>query len=116
LWSTSILDSARAKKKQEREQLRTQLLDDAMKALDKLSLLIEFEQAYVFGSVSRPQGLDEHSDLDIAFVGLHDEDFFTAASFLSREVGKDEVDVVQLEGHRLASTIVKEGIPWKKKE
>jgi len=114
MWSTHILDSARAKKKQEREQLRTQLLDDAMKALDKLSRLIQFEQAYVFGSVARPEGLNELSDLDIAFAGLQDKDFFAAAAFLSREVGKDEVDVVQLEGHRLASTIVKEGIPWKR--
>jgi predicted nucleotidyltransferase len=115
MWSTHILDSARAKKKQEREQLRVRLLDAAMQALDKLSLLLQFDQAYVFGSVARPQGFDELSDLDIAFVGLRDEDYFTAAAFLSREVGIDEVDVVQLEGHRLASTIVKEGIPWKKK-
>ena len=115
MWSTHILDSARAKRKGEREQLRIELLDAAMQALDKLYQLIRFDQAYVFGSVSRQQGFDELSDLDIAFEGLRDEDFFTAMSFLSREVGMDEVDVVQLEGHRLASTIVKEGIPWKKK-
>lgn len=116
MWSTHILDNALAKKKHEREQLRMQLLAASLQALDKLSQLIKFDQAYVFGSVSRTQGFDEHSDLDIAFAGLQDEDFFTAMSFLSREVGLDEVDVVQLEGHRLASTIVKEGIPWKKKE
>ncbi|MBS3984026.1 MAG: hypothetical protein KGZ66_00245 [Selenomonadales bacterium] len=115
MWSTHILDSARAKKKQAREQLRVRLLDAAMQALDKLSLLLQFDKAYVFGSVARQQGFDELSDLDIAFAGLRDEDYFTAAAFLSREVGIDEVDVVQLEGHRLASTIVKEGIPWKRK-
>lgn len=92
MWSTHILDNARAKKKHEREQLRMQLLAASLQALDKLSQLIQFDQAYVFGSVSRPQGFDEHSDLDIAFAGLQDEDFFTA------------------------TTIVKEGIPWKKKE
>jgi len=116
VWPTDILDSALAKKKQEREQLRKQLLAAAMQTLDKLAREIPFEQAYIFGSVSKPHGFNELSDLDVAFKGLKDEDFFKAMSFISSEVGRDNVDVVQLEGHRLAEKIIREGIPWKRKD
>lgn len=116
MWNTDLLDSALAKKKLKREQLRKQLLADAMQVLDKLAEEIPFEQAYVFGSVSRAHCFNEHSDLDIAFIGLKDEDFFKAMAFISGEVGKDDVDVVQLEEHRWAEKIIKEGIPWKRKD
>jgi len=116
VWSTELLDAALAKKKQERERLRKQLLTIAMQTLDKLAQEIPFEQAYLFGSVSKPHGFNELSDLDVAFLGLKDEDFFKAMAFISREVGRDNVDVLQLEGHRLAEKIIREGIPWKKKD
>jgi len=116
VWSTDLLDAALAKKKQKREQLRKQLLALAMQTFDKLAQEISFEQAYIFGSVSRPHGFDELSDLDVAFMGLKDEDFFKAMAFISREVGRDNVDVVQLEGHRLAEKVMREGIPWKRKD
>ena len=116
MWSTDLLDAALAKKKQKREQFRKQLLALAMQTLDKLALEISFEQAYIFGSVSRPHGFNELSDLDVAFMGLKDEDFFKAMAFISREVGRDNVDVVQLEGHRLAEKVMREGIPWKRKD
>lgn len=116
MWSTELLDAALAKKKLEREQLRKQLLAVAMQTLDKLAGEIPFAQAYIFGSVSRSHGFNELSDLDVAFMGLKDEDFFKAMAFISREVGRDNVDVVQLEGHRLAEKIIREGIPWKKKD
>jgi len=50
VWSTELLDAALAKKKQERERLRKQLLTIAMQTLDKLAQEIPFEQAYIFGS------------------------------------------------------------------
>jgi len=51
--------------------------------------------------------------VDVAFVGLRDEDFFTAMAFLSQELETD-VDVVQLEASPLREKIRKEGIPiWK---
>jgi len=49
-------------------------------------------------------------------MGLKDEDFFKATAFISREVGRDNVDVVQLAGHCLAEKVMREGIPWKRKD
>lgn len=76
MWSTVILDRAIAKKKQERERLRKQLLAVAMHALDKLVREISFDQAYLFGSVSRPHRFSELSDLDVAFKRLAGNDSF----------------------------------------
>ncbi|GFP39274.1 hypothetical protein HKBW3S47_00973 [Candidatus Hakubella thermalkaliphila] len=52
--------------------------------------------------------------MDIGFVGLRDEDFFKAMSFISREIGV-EVDVIQLEGHRLEARVKREGLKWTRK-
>jgi uncharacterized protein (UPF0262 family) len=54
-------------------------------------------------------------NIDVGFVGLHDDHFFRAMSFLSAELCAD-VDIVQLEAHRLGEKIKGEGTRWKKKE
>jgi len=80
-----------------------------------LARIIPIQEAYVFGSVSRQFGYREDSDIDIAVIGLRDEDFFKAMAFLSETIGVD-VDVVQMEGHRLADTIKREGSKWTAKK
>ncbi|MBS3938719.1 MAG: hypothetical protein KGZ50_09145 [Peptococcaceae bacterium] len=112
MGSTELLVAALAKKRLAREAERQAFILLAMQALDKLAGEMAFESAYIFGSATRPYGFSEGSDLDVAFVGLRDEDFFAAMAFLYNEVGR-EVDVVQLEGHRLAEKIVGEGIQWR---
>jgi len=114
--SYDLVESALKKKKQVQEWRRLRLLTAAKQALDKLALIISFDEAYIFGSASKPFGFRELSDLDIGFYGLKDQDFFAAMAFLSRETGLDNVDVIQLEEHRLAEKILKEGIPWKKSD
>ena len=111
-----LVERAREKKKQDQELQRVRLLAAATRALDKLALKISFDQAYIFGSASKPFAFNELSDLDIGFFGLKDRDFFEAMAFLSRETGLDNVDIVQLEEHRLADKILREGIRWKKSE
>jgi uncharacterized protein len=59
----------------------------------------------------RPHGFIPDSDVDIAFYKLKDEDFFKAISFLSRRLARD-VDVIQLEGHRLEEKRKSTGIKW----
>jgi len=112
--SRNLVESAIEKKKREQELRRVCLLTAAALALDKLALIISFDKAYIFGSVAKPYCFNELSDLDIGFYGLKDQDFFVAMAFLSRETGLDNVDILQLEEHRLANKILKEGIPWKK--
>ena len=112
-FSTHLLDRALAKERLKREERRRERLTDVFRALDELSSRISFEEAYIFGSLVKPYRYFDNSDVDIAFVGLKDEDFFQAMAFLSRELGT-EVDILQLEGHPLWEKILREGIRWKR--
>jgi hypothetical protein len=114
-YSTAVLDAAIEKNKKDQEALRLRLLDKLGHALDDLSREIPFEEAFLFGSVTIPYRFSERSDVDVGFVGLHDDHFFKAMSFLSAQLCVD-VDIVQLETHRLGEKIKREGARWKKKE
>ena len=110
-FSTWLLDRAIAKERERRELKRKERLEAVFQALEKLSRQIPFREAYIFGSLAKQYRYFDESDIDVAFVGLRDEDFFQAMAFLSLELGVD-VDVVQLEGHPLREKILKEGIRW----
>ena len=114
-FSTHLLDQVIDKKREKREQVRKDCLSACFKALDKLSRLISFEEAYMFGSLAKPYRFNRDSDVDIAFLGLCNEDFFQAIAFLSRELNSD-VDVVQLENHPRKKLIIREDIRWKKRD
>lgn len=114
-YSTVLLDEAIEKKKRAQEAFRLELLEKLRHALDALSREIPFEEAFIFGSVTEPFKFSEQSDVDVGFVGLHDDHFFRAMSFLSAALCVD-VDIVQLEAHRLGEKIIREGARWKKKE
>jgi uncharacterized protein len=114
-YSTVLLDEAIKKKKKAQEDRRLQLLEKLSQALDALSREVPFEEAFPFGSVTEPFRFSERSDIDVGFIGLHDDHFFRAMSFLSAKLCVD-VDVVQLEAHRLGERIKREGTKWKKKE
>jgi hypothetical protein len=107
-----LIAEKRKKGREAAQKLREKLLSDIDEALLELSKLIPFQEAYIFGSITRPHGFLPDSDVDMAFYGLRNEDFFKAISFLSRRLEKD-VDVVQLEGHRLEEKIKSQGIRWK---
>lgn len=113
-FSTHLLDETVKRERKEREELRSYLIKRLFDILDKLSLEVPFKEAYLFGSIAKPYRFLKDSDIDIGFVGLRDKDFFKVMSFISREIGVD-VDVIQLEGHKLTEKIKKEGIKWIKK-
>lgn len=108
MQKTALLDVYRKTKKQKAEIIRNEMLKKIHGALFELSKKIYFKNVYVFGSILKPYFSDE-SDIDIAFEGLKDKDFFKAMAFLSDYIGRD-VDVVQLEEHRLRDKIIKEGL------
>lgn len=112
-FSTHLLDRALTKARESRERGRQKRLAEVFQALGKLSEHLPFEEAYIFGSLAKPYRFLDDSDVDIAFVGLDDKDFFHAVAFLSRELDA-EVDLLQLEGHPLAERIVREGIRWRR--
>lgn len=113
-FSTELLDNIIILEKKGRERLRLQIKERIFDAIGRLSGIIHFEEAYIFGSVAKPYRFLKDSDIDIAFIGLKDGDFFRAMSFISNEIGRD-IDIVQLERHRLAEKIKREGIRWRKK-
>lgn len=113
-FSTHLLDEAIKARRKEGEIRRLDLLKRALLSLDRLSREIPFDEAYLFGSITRPYHFFSNSDLDIGFIGLKDANFFRAMAFLSRELDVD-VEIIQLEGHKMAERIKKEGIRWRKK-
>ncbi|MEW6525263.1 MAG: hypothetical protein AB1444_01190 [Spirochaetota bacterium] len=75
--STYILDTILIKKKEERERIRCELLHKIHSVLEELYAVISFQEAYIFGSITRPYSFYEYSDIDIGFIGLDDKDFLT---------------------------------------
>jgi predicted nucleotidyltransferase len=114
-FSTEALDRALKKKRAERESSRRRRTSEVLAAIEKLSREITFDEAYLFGSLTRKGKYTEDSDIDIGFIGLADKDFFRVQAFLSRALGSD-VDVIQLENSgRLKRKIRKDGMKWKKR-
>lgn len=112
---TYLLDKALQKKSKERERLRLAIIERAKQILKEMQETIPFEKACLFGTITKPYRFSEGSDIDIAFVGLRNEDFFPALAYLSRNLGRD-IDILQLEKHRLREKIIQEGIIWTKQD
>ena len=113
-YSTELLDKALDRERKQQEKLRLRLLQRLPRVLDALKKEVSFREAYIFGSLTKPFGFSRRSDIDVGFVGLKDDDFFKAAAYLSGKIAVD-VDVVQMERHRLRKKIKKEGIRWTKR-
>ncbi len=111
VFSCDLLNEVQRARRTRREAQRQAVLKQIWELLPRLAVSIRFQEAYVFGSVLGIKRFQDDSDVDVAFVGLQDKDFFPAMAWLSRELGR-EVDVIQLEGHRLADKIRKEGLRW----
>ncbi|GAB6274715.1 MAG: hypothetical protein STSR0004_15800 [Peptococcaceae bacterium] len=107
--TTYLLDEVIKEKEEKREALRVAQIKKVLEALDKLAEQLSFKEAYLFGSLVKPYAFYPESDIDIGFTDLKDADFFKAMAFLSSELGR-EVDVIQMEGHRLTPKIFKEGL------
>lgn len=114
-FSTVLIDQAINRKRNENEERRLQCIERLFDILNNLSKSIFFNEAYIFGSVVKPHRFSELSDIDIGFIGLKDKDFFKAMSFISGQIGV-EVDIIQLEGHRLEDKVKREGVRWTKKD
>jgi len=113
-YSTAFLDEVIEKQKREREKQRLLTIEKVFSVIDHLSGEMALDEIYLFGSVTKPFRFSEESDIDLACTGLKDRHFFKLMSAISRATGHD-VDIVQLENHRLADKIKREGIKWKKK-
>ncbi|MFQ5454994.1 MAG: nucleotidyltransferase family protein [Nitrospirota bacterium] len=82
-------------------------------ALERLSEEVSFEEAYIFGSITKPYQFGDFSDVDIAFKGLDKDKLFFTISFLNRLIGRD-ISVVIIETAHFKDKILREGIRWKR--
>lgn len=110
---TYLLDRVLEERRSQREALRLVTLERIKRVLEEMSGEIAFDEAYIFGSVTKPYRFFEETDVDIGFLGLRDEDFFKALAYLSYSLERD-VDIIQLEKHRLKEKVMKGGIRWTK--
>lgn len=108
MYQTDLLDNYLMLKKAEIEELRKITKRQVEQALKELSKTVSFKKAYLFGSILSPS-FREDSDVDIAFEGLRDREFFKAMAFLSSYIDRD-VDIIQLEEYRLRENVIKQGL------
>lgn len=108
-----IIKEVYRKKTEDMEKMRTSVLKDVFDALKKLRKEVFFEEAYIFGSLSKPNQFGRFSDIDIAFKRLDEDKLFFTAGFLTRELNRD-VNVTPLEKLHFKNKITREAIRWKK--
>lgn len=108
LWARS-----RREKQARLERRRLAALQEVLAALETLSRKYTWEEAYLFGSLTRPGRFGPESDVDIAVAGLSKFDHYAFVGHISNLLDRT-VDVVRLEECPFAEKIAREGIPWKK--
>jgi uncharacterized protein len=112
-FKTTLLDQRLRQKQRENEKLRQQTLRRVLDLLPQLATEYRFNHAYVFGSVTKKGRFSPYSDIDIAIEGLDNQQYF---KFMADRSGRleREVDVIQLEKHRLREEIKETCIEWNK--
>ena len=102
---------ARAKKQQERERLRLEVLDQVDAALNELAAHYTWTEVYLFGSLLQPGKFDRHSHVDLAVAGLPKEDLYRfTADFMDKM--ERCADVVVMEDVRFAEALRRKGLLW----
>lgn len=114
-FDISIWRRASAKNSQAQERQRLHTLDEVWKAIEQLSQTYQWEDLYLFGSITKSQQFSDRSDIDIGIKGLHKLLHYRFTADLSTLILK-EVDVVRFEDCSFADTIKSRGIRWKKKK
>lgn len=105
---TDVLDEYIRKRRLALSSLREKTIQEIKEALRRLSKEFSFKRAILFGSIIEGR-FKEDSDIDIAFEGLKDEDFFRVMARLSEFLGRD-VDILCLEDSRLREKILNSGM------
>jgi len=109
LWYKAIL-----KREAEQEGLRIRILDQIDRALTTFEKKYRWDEAYLFGSVSRKGKFRERSDIDIAIAGLNRLDHYALTGDISEFLNM-RVDVVLLEECPFAGSIKDKGLKWNRK-
>ncbi len=113
-FNTEVLEQCLQRERIENEKKREQTLAQVMSLLSKLAREYSLREAYVFGSLAKPGRFRNHSDVDLAVLGLKKENYFAFMAALRNNLER-EVDVVELDHHPWREKILETGIKWKKR-
>ena len=103
LWYKSLL-----KRQEEKEKMRMAELQKVEEALDNLDMKYHWDEAYLFGSLTKKGRFIRNSDIDIGVQGLNKLDHYAFVGDISDLLDRP-VDVVLLEECHFAKTIKKKG-------
>ena len=112
-FQTYILDKVLIEQKEALERERQKILNQVQHWLQINSKKYGIEQAYIFGSLIRPNRFTEESDVDLAVESIEPEHMFVAMTALVEATAR-EVDLVELSKCPFAHRIRQEGILWTK--
>ncbi len=93
------------------ENLRRTVLSEVEEAVKGLTGKYEWDEIYLFGSITKSGRFQPNSDVDIGIKGL---DKFALYAFIGdiSVILNREVDVVRLEECPFAEKIMKSGVKW----
>lgn len=97
------------------EQNRKLTTREIEQALEKLMKRYVWDEAYIFGSITRTGKYHPGSDVDIALSGLNKFDYYAFVGDISELLNK-QVDVVLLEECSFSRSILEKGIRWNLKK
>jgi len=102
------------KKKKEKLEERKELLKNlAQKCSNLLKKEFNVKKVYLVGSLTREFKIHEHSDIDLAVIGLQDKDYFKALNKLYEILPQGiDIDLITKEtaSESLNEFIIKDGL------
>jgi predicted nucleotidyltransferase len=107
-FDISLWEKLQEEKLAEREERRKKILTDITISLKRYFSSKKVAKVFIIGSILRKGAFYNFSDIDIAVEGL-DEDYFLTLSEIEALLDRD-VDLIELEGHRLREEIKKRGM------
>jgi len=110
-YPTPLLDQIQAQHRQQNEQERLATLAKITSWLESNAHSYGIFEAYIFGSVTRPYGFTQLSDVDVAVEQIHPQLFFPAIADLSEQVERD-VDLIELSKCHFSNLLRQKGIKW----
>lgn len=110
-FNTDKLDQILKERATQNENQRQEVLKSVQHWLNDHAETYGVEQAYIFGSLTRPYQFQPHSDIDIAVEQVDPEGMFLMISFLMTDMNRD-VDVIDLRKCHFAHKIRETGILW----
>ena len=114
-FDISLWRQATYSKRQSLERDRLDALDQTWMAIQQLRDFYQWDEIYLFGSITKPERFSQRSDIDIGIKGLNKYQHYRFISDLSGLLERG-IDVVRLEDCPFAEAIVKRGVQWKKPE